>query len=749
MAKNLRSDITGLRALAVVAVTLYHVTHVLMPEITWFKGGFLGVDIFFVISGYLMTMIIMRGLDKGNFSLWDFYKRRAKRICPALWLTVAVFVILGLLVVGTSDLMRMCYEGLYALLFVSNIYFSQKTDYFANSALDQVFLHTWSLSVEWQFYIFYPVVLMLIRRVAADQSYIARFILVLTIISFIFGCYYTVLAPQSSYYLLPARAFELLMGALAYFYSLANLQRRAYLYLQRWSLHEPYAALAAQLFAQPQSAGAGAVSGADAQQPVDKRKRKHSSNDDWVLMTGRPRAIFVTLSRLCLRLKAGPLEALGLVLLLVSLFIVDNSAGWPTYSACLPLIGTYLCIAANHQRSYLRFWPFQKLGLWSYAIYLVHWPILVFATKLGFLGWSLEMLLPIVICGVLLHYGVERRRNYGYLFVGVYALSCAAVGYVLYTKASFRFDGEVTRYAQYGGHTVPFEGTINSIGDLKRKPDFVLIGDSFARHYTLDLIDRGLHVVTVFRDGCYSFAQHVNVRPEGVVDGKCSDRYQAAVRAVQMHPELPIVVAQDWPRYRNRLLNRYTGERVSEEDFAKAVEMDLMALARDFAPARVYVLATPRQTVYDIGSTCMYLQALDNPLTRLLSKYFTCRKSMDLPEVPFNKQLEQMIAAMPQPIGAGVVANGTRPADHAVMSYLDPNDAICTDGKCEVLVGKYIPVFQDGLHYSWAGSIKVVSYLLFSIGVEQGRVRTEFEDENLNLENGQPLYAPDAQPQLQ
>lgn len=209
------------------------------------------------------------------------------------------------------------------------------------------------------------------------------------------------------------------------------------------------------------------------------------------------------------------------------------------------------------------------------------------------------------------------------------------------------------------------------------------------------------------------------------------------------------MVAQDWPRYRNRLLNRYTGERVSEEDFAQAVEMDLLALARDFAPARVYVLATPRQTVYDIGSTCMYLQALDNPLTRLLSKYFTCRKSMDLPEVPFNQQLEQMIAAMPQPIGAGFVVNGTRPADHAVMSYLDPNDAICTDGKCEVLVGKYIPVFQDGLHYSWAGSIKVVSYLLFSIGVEQGRVRTEFEDENLNLENGQPLYAPDAQPQLQ
>lgn len=100
MAKALRADITGLRAVAVLSVTLYHVAHVLFPDVKWFHGGFLGVDIFFVISGYLMTMIIMRGLERDSFSLWDFYKRRAKRICPALLLTVLVFVSLGFLSLG-------------------------------------------------------------------------------------------------------------------------------------------------------------------------------------------------------------------------------------------------------------------------------------------------------------------------------------------------------------------------------------------------------------------------------------------------------------------------------------------------------------------------------------------------------------------------------------------------------------------------------------------------------------------------
>lgn len=682
MGKQLRADITGLRAIAVISVTLYHLVHMLLPQVTFFKGGFLGVDIFFVISGYLMTMIIVKGLSQGNFSLVDFYQRRAKRICPALLVTVLVFGLIGVLLIGTSDLKRLGLEGCYALLFVSNIYFAQKTDYFGNSALDQVFLHTWSLSVEWQFYLFYPLILMVLRKVIAERL-LARTLLILTLVMAVVAVLMTLYVPRASYYLLPSRAFELLFGALAYFYPLSTLQSWA----QR---------------------ATGSMTGT---QVTDSAWRLRGLLGHYVLS-----------------LTPLKVEALGLIILFISFALVDDSTGWPTLSALVPMVGAYLCIAAGNHRSLLRHAIFQKLGLWSYAIYLVHWPLLVLVTKLGFDVWCLELALPILLLGVALHYAVERRRNFGYLFLAGYALVTAGAYYVGKTGLSARLSYEVTRYAQYGGHTVPFDGKINHIGDLERAPDFILIGDSFARHYTLDLIDRGLHVVTVFRDGCYSFAQGVTRRTEGYVDEGCRLRYEEAKQAIAQYPNLPVVVAQDWPRYRLTTVLRPDLESqdyrsVAGDDYEKVLRSDLEQMVADFSTGsnRIYVVATPRQSVYDVGSTCMYLQALDNPVSRLMAKYITCKESKNLAPVPLNQLIDTTIAQLPQNQGLDEY--------QAPVRYLDPNDAICVDGHCELLVGQYIPVFQDGLHYSWAGSIKVVSYLLSQIGVEQGRVRTEFEDE--------------------
>ena len=661
MAKDLRMDITGLRAIAVLSVTIYHLVHVLTPEFTYLRGGFLGVDIFFVISGYLMTMIIMKGLAKGNFSLYDFYKRRAQRICPALMVTVLVFMILGYLLIGASDLKRMCYEAFTALLFISNIYFAQKTDYFANSALDQAFLHTWSLSVEWQFYLFYPLLLILLRRFM-DKKGIALTTLVLTISFLLFACYLTNNYPRYSYYILPSRAFELMFGALAYFYPLSYFKSLAYKQILGKSLSERIISLSPKM-----------------------------------------------------------VEASGLIIIFISLAVVDDAHGWPTLWALLPLVGTYLCIAAENKNSLLRNIVFQKLGLWSYAIYLAHWPLLVFITKLGFNVWCLELLVPIFLLGVLLHYLVERRRNFGYVFLATYVVVGLCAFYISFNSAKFRFNHEVTRYAQYGGHSVPFEGEINAIGDLKRKPDFILIGDSFARHYALDLIDRGLHVITVFRDGCYSWSGYVNRRSEGYIDEKCAKRYAYARKAVEQYPDLPVVIAQDWPRYSGSLVRRTNEYAVPEKYFQLAIKRDLQAIASRFNKSKVYIIGTPRQTVFDVGSTCMYLHALENPLSKFIRAHFTCTKNKNLNDIPFNDFLQREVAQLPE--------NKNLSARNRPVKYIDPNDAICIDGNCEILVGKFIPVYQDGLHYSWAGSVKVVSYILSQIGVRQGKVRTEFEDE--------------------
>ncbi len=153
-----RSDLTGLRALAVVAVVFYHF------GVPGFGGGFAGVDVFFVISGYLMTRIVAGGLSSGNFSFSKFYLSRAKRIVPALAVLCLVLLVLGLLYLGKRDFYALSRHAVFSVLFLSNFAYRNEASYFDADAHEKWLLHTWSLSVEWQFYLLYPLVLASIVR---------------------------------------------------------------------------------------------------------------------------------------------------------------------------------------------------------------------------------------------------------------------------------------------------------------------------------------------------------------------------------------------------------------------------------------------------------------------------------------------------------------------------------------------------------------------------------------------------------
>src|SRR5262249_20577180 len=143
-----RQDIDGLRAVAVLPVVLFHL------NISQFSGGFVGVDVFFVISGYLITRLISAEMADGGYSVTNFYVRRARRIFPALFCMCAVTAVFVLLFGLPSDARRFSSSLAAATLFVSNIYFYATADYFAAAAETQPLLHTWSLAVEEQFYIF-------------------------------------------------------------------------------------------------------------------------------------------------------------------------------------------------------------------------------------------------------------------------------------------------------------------------------------------------------------------------------------------------------------------------------------------------------------------------------------------------------------------------------------------------------------------------------------------------------------------
>lgn len=208
-----RKDINGLRAIAVLGVLLYHFNP------AWLPGGFAGVDVFFVISGYLITGIILRGLGNQSFSLVQFYRSRAQRIIPAL--AVLCLILLG---GGWFYLLPLDYAALgkhvaSSLGFVSNIVYWREAGYFTADAHEKWLLHTWSLSVEWQLYLLYPLGLLLLNRLVG-LSALRGWIVAGCVASFI-GClvasrYW----PEAAFYLLPTRAWELLLGALACVYPL-------------------------------------------------------------------------------------------------------------------------------------------------------------------------------------------------------------------------------------------------------------------------------------------------------------------------------------------------------------------------------------------------------------------------------------------------------------------------------------------------------------------------------------------------
>jgi len=200
-----RSDIDGLRAVAVIAVVLFH------AGIPLVSGGFVGVDVFFVISGYLITGLILNDMAQGRFSIAAFYERRARRILPALF-TVLLVASIAACALLMPDRARAFGQSLIAtVFFYSNILFWHQSDYF-QASLVKPLLHTWSLAVEEQFYILYPLFLFAVRRYFSKRYVLA--LLPVFVLSLGF-CIWGVSAHRTmTFFLGPARAWELLLGAL-------------------------------------------------------------------------------------------------------------------------------------------------------------------------------------------------------------------------------------------------------------------------------------------------------------------------------------------------------------------------------------------------------------------------------------------------------------------------------------------------------------------------------------------------------
>ncbi|HSD36544.1 MAG TPA: acyltransferase family protein [Rhodocyclaceae bacterium] len=201
-----RPDIDGLRALAVLSVMLFHF------GATWLPGGFVGVDIFFVISGFLITAIIVREMDQGSFSFARFYQRRFRRIFPALWVVLLVCMPIAGYLMLTQERVALSWSAIAATASVSNVFFWKHLGYFDGGADETPLLHTWSLSVEEQYYILFPIFLLLAHRYL--RKHLPALLMVVIAASLAGSMLLTEHKPSAAFYLPVSRAFELCLGAL-------------------------------------------------------------------------------------------------------------------------------------------------------------------------------------------------------------------------------------------------------------------------------------------------------------------------------------------------------------------------------------------------------------------------------------------------------------------------------------------------------------------------------------------------------
>lgn len=311
-----RKDINGLRAFAVIGVLLFHF------NASWMPGGFAGVDVFFVISGFLMTGIIFRGIEQENFSILNFYVARANRIIPALALLCLVLLVFGWFYLTPIEYKALAKHAASSIGFLSNFIYWTEAGYFDAASHEKWLLHTWTLSVEWQFYIIYPLILVAMRKFLSMKT-MKSILIVGTVLGFIFSVIATYKLPNASYYLLPMRAWEMMIGGVAYLYPFTLQENRKKL-----------------------------------------------------------------------------LERIGLVLVVGSYFLISAENAWPGYLALFPVMGSFLIIQAQRNDSIMTSnIVFQKIGTWSYSIYLWHWPLVVIIYTFAlpehyiYLGMALSILL--------------------------------------------------------------------------------------------------------------------------------------------------------------------------------------------------------------------------------------------------------------------------------------------------------------------------------------------------------------------
>ncbi|HEK2062945.1 TPA: acyltransferase [Proteus mirabilis] len=608
--KKFRADINGLRAIAVLSVMFFHFNQELVP------GGFAGVDVFFVISGFLMTSIIFRGLESNNFSLWSFLKARARRIVPALITIILIVLALGYLFFEPLTYQLVGKHGFSSLLFISNITYANEAGYFDADSFSKLFLHTWSLSVEWQFYIVYPIILLILSKLLSIST-LKKIVVISAIISFIFCIYLSSVNKTLSYFMIYTRGWEMLLGGIAFLFPLST---------------------------------------------TDNKKRI--------------------------------IEIVGLILIITSFFIFSNSDNWPSYNALLPVFGAYLCILSNNKKTLLSNVIFQKIGLWSYSIYLIHWPFIVFLKKININISILIYLITTIFLAFIVYSFIEKRRKYGYGLMLLWILSICVSYYVSIDGVGSRVDEKYKltnsefHEKYYGGTNIESIGNIEEINNNKKKT-IILVGDSFARQYANFFKESEYNLIYIFVDGCFSTENFQSVHGGEGHQAACRKRYNNMNKAIAENPNAIVIYSQNWDSYVVKNINNSNDEVSS----TKILKNEILNIVSKYNNKFFIIGAVNGSMGYSLFE-CKAKNSMN-----LFN--FNCQNEVKRRDIESNNILSDL-------------SN-----NQENIQFINPNDYMCNDHSCSLSDDNGDFIYSDNDHLSIYGARFVGKEILKTISNHQ------------------------------
>ena len=497
---NYRPDIDGLRAVAVLAVVVHHLRE------PWLSGGYVGVDVFFVISGYLITTIILREMAEGRFTFRRFYERRARRIFPALFSVLAATLATAFFVLLPTDFVATARAALGTLAFASNIVFWRlKESYFdeTDSKLNPL-LHTWSLAVEEQFYVFFPILLLIGFRYF--RRHLFAVLLAGALLTLAVAAVYVQKNASATFFLLPFRAWELLAGALLAFGAIPVARHR-------W-LRELLAGL-----------GLIAIVAA--------------------CVFYRPSTVFPGLSALAPVLGAAA--------------IIHAGNGGPTLTSRLLTWRPAVYIGLISYSLYLWHWPVVVFvtylnGMEAPDLGLV---LVIFVASLLLASASYHWIERPFRFGV--KRGEEGRQRWALPMAAAFTASAAAfsVAAVMTTGFASRFDSQVLSLDRARLPVVPFSECSERspaqacvLGDSRRRPDILLWGDSHLTAWA-----PALHDALLQSGRTALFASHTACPPFVGMAGNrikpvCVERNQEVQQHLLDNPQIKtVVIAAFWQTY--------------------------------------------------------------------------------------------------------------------------------------------------------------------------------------------------------